>query len=164
MSFEGITRRRESHPPGPDPCRSEARLLGHGSPPSEPAASTPAARSLWYLGPSKLARILEASMSRRAVLALLLGCLSPWPPAPAAAATPSKVLTAANAELARSMRELSKQPEPPYFLSYEITHTQSVSIEGAFGVLTSSDRDTRRLLDIDLRVGSYELDNTHPVR
>jgi len=35
---------------------------------------------------------------------------------------------------------------------------------GAFGVLTSSNRSKRRLLDIDLRTGDYALDSTHAVR
>ena len=95
---------------------------------------------------------------------VLLWCLSPFLPSPAAGAQPSTVLTAAKAELARSMQQFAKQPEPPYFLSYEITHSRTVSIDGSFGTLTRSDESVSRLLDIDLRVGSYDLDNTHPIR
>ena len=61
--------------------------------PSEPgdprSASAPHLSKVpWAL---HLAQFLEASMSRGVVVALVLGCLSPWAPAPAPAATPSKV-------------------------------------------------------------------------
>jgi len=67
-------------------------------------------------------------------------------------------------ELARSMDTLKTQPVPPYFLSYEITETHSLSVYGAFGTLTHSGESKRRQLDIDLRVGDYKLDNTHSIR
>ena len=68
-------------------------------------------------------------------------------------------------ELARSMEQLKKQPTPPYFLSYEIVENESVGASASFGALVSSNGgNRRRSLGIDLRVGSYELDNTHPVR
>jgi predicted Zn-dependent protease len=53
---------------------------------------------------------------------------------------------------------------PPYFLSYEITETNSVSVSSSFGALVSSAENRRRVLDIDLRVGDYKLDNTHQIR
>ncbi len=98
------------------------------------------------------------------VVVLVLGCLTTLLPSPAAGAQQSTVLAAAKAELARSMQELSKQPQPPYFLSYEITHSRTLSIDGSFGTLTRSDDNITRVLDIDLRVGSHDLDNTHPIR
>ena len=80
-------------------------------------------------------------------------------------ATPSPVLQAMKAELTRSMESLKKQPVPPYFLSYEITETRTLGVSGAFGNLVSSGEESRRRqLDIDLRVGSYALDNTRPIR
>ena len=76
----------------------------------------------------------------------------------------SKVLEAMNAELERSMAVLGEQEVPPYFLSYEITESQNVSVSGSFGALTGSGEGRERLLDIDLRVGNYDLDNTRPIR
>jgi len=76
----------------------------------------------------------------------------------------SPVLQAMESELSRTLAALKDQPAPPYFLSYEITETNSIVASGAFGALTSSLESRRRLLDIDLRVGDYSLDNTHPVR
>ncbi len=74
------------------------------------------------------------------------------------------VLTAMKQELNRSLENLKKQPVPPYFLSYQLTDNHAIQITGAFGTLTASDDQRTRLLDIDLRVGDYSLDNTHPVR
>ena len=84
------------------------------------------------------------------------------------AATPavsqSTVLDAMKAELDRSMELLGEEETPPYFLSYEISESRSVSVGASFGALTNSDENRERLLDIDLRVGDYSLDNTRPIR
>jgi TldD protein len=76
----------------------------------------------------------------------------------------SPVLEAMRQELSRSMESFKKQPQPPYFLSYEITETHSVSVEGAFGTIASSNESRFRQLNIDLRVGEPTFDNTHPIR
>jgi len=68
------------------------------------------------------------------------------------------------AELARSQKKLGTQPIPPYYISYEITQTHSFSVSGAFGQIQSSSENRRRQLDIDLRVGNYNLDNTREIR
>jgi len=68
------------------------------------------------------------------------------------------------AELDRSMRTFKGQPDPPYYLSYEITDDQTVSVSSSFGKLVSSEQNTNRQLDIDLRVGTPHLDNTHLMR
>src|SRR6266404_2531748 len=77
---------------------------------------------------------------------------------------PSPVLQAMQAELDRSREKLKTQPTPPYYLSYEITETHSISVAGAFGKVTGSGEYRNRQLDIDLRVGDYNLDNTREVR
>jgi len=90
---------------------------------------------------------------------------SPHPPTAAAlppGATP--VLAAMQAELDHSMAALKGQPVPPYFLSYEITENRRTNVTSSFGALTSSNEGTSRALDIDLRVGSPALDNTHAIR
>ncbi|MDE3258363.1 MAG: metallopeptidase TldD-related protein [Gemmatimonadota bacterium] len=80
------------------------------------------------------------------------------------AETASPLLQAMREELNRSVDLLKRQPVPPYFLSYEITETHEVRVEASFGALTRDRETRRRLLDIDLRVGDYAFDNTHPVR
>jgi TldD protein len=76
----------------------------------------------------------------------------------------SPVLAAMQRELARSMETLKARPLPAYFLSYEVTERHSVSVQGAFGTLSSSNDSRNRSLAVDLRVGSSRFDNTHPIR
>ncbi len=73
------------------------------------------------------------------------------------------VLVTMTRELNRSFETLKKTPVPPYFLSYQLTDNRAISVRSSFGALTSSTDIETRLLDIDLRVGDYQLDNTHPV-
>lgn len=82
----------------------------------------------------------------------------------AQSAAASPVLEAMKAELSRSMDTFKSQPTPPYFLSYEITDDQTVTVNTSFGKIISSTDDHNRQLDIDLRVGDYRLDNTHAIR
>ena len=74
------------------------------------------------------------------------------------------ILEAMRTELDRSMKVLQTQEVPPYFLSYEITDVRHSGAQASFGALTSSNENRQRLLDIDLRVGDYEFDNTRQVR
>ena len=76
----------------------------------------------------------------------------------------STVLEAMRQELARSMDNFRKQSLQPYFLSYQITETHSISVQGAYGTITSSNDSRSRQLSIDLRVGDPTFDNTHPMR
>jgi len=77
----------------------------------------------------------------------------------------SPMIDALKTELTRTMDHLKGQPNPPYFLSYEVIETESAAVSGSFGALVSSAPPSReRQLGIDLRVGSYQLDNTHPIR
>ena len=80
-----------------------------------------------------------------------------------AAETPP-VLIALSTELARSMEVLGELPEPPYFLSYEVTEQDAAAASASFGTLIYSYQRRNRFLDVDLRVGDYELDNTRPIR
>ena len=74
------------------------------------------------------------------------------------------VLRAMKAELARSMSGLATQPIPPYFLSYQIAETHRITVRSSFGMLTDTRDERSRLLDVDVRAGSYDLDNTHRTR
>jgi predicted Zn-dependent protease len=83
-----------------------------------------------------------------------------------AAAQPatSPVLQAMKAELDRSMEKFKTQPVPPYFLSYEIVESRGAAISAEFGKIVNSGESRYRQLDIDLRVGDYNLDNTREIR
>lgn len=94
--------------------------------------------------------------------ALLFTLLAPA--AKAQDAETATILGAMKAELARSLKAFKAEPVQPYFLSYEITDDQVVSVAGEFGKLQSSQQSRSRQLDIDLRVGTPQLDNTHGMR
>ena len=77
----------------------------------------------------------------------------------------SLLLQAMEEELQRSMSELSEKADPPpYFLSYSVTETEQTTLASSYGALRSTTSRRSRLLDIDVRVGDYELDNTREVR
>lgn len=74
-------------------------------------------------------------------------------------------LSALRGELVRAMAELGAKAQPaPYFISYEIFDRNETVISASYGALVQSTARRTRLLDTDVRVGSYELDSTHPLR
>ena len=78
---------------------------------------------------------------------------------------PSPVLQALEQEMKRAFGVLKQKGDPaPYFISYSVRENNSINIEASHGALQSSDRDHSRLLDVDVRVGDYQLDNTHQIR
>lgn len=93
------------------------------------------------------------------IVALLLCCYAAAQDKPA-----DPVLAAMRAELDRSFQNLKKAPVAPYFLGYQLTDNHAMRVIGSFGALTYSDDERTRVLDVDLRVGDYNLDNTHPLR
>ena len=74
------------------------------------------------------------------------------------------VLDVMREELERSRDVLVEQPTPVYYLSYEITEDKSVAVNSAFGALAGWNENETRGLDIDLRVGSPDFDNTRELR
>jgi len=74
------------------------------------------------------------------------------------------VLAAMQAELARTQEKLKSQPVPPYYLGYEILETHGFVVAGEFGKIEGSSESRSRSLDVELRVGDYNLDNTHEIR
>ncbi|MGH9699294.1 MAG: metallopeptidase TldD-related protein [Candidatus Acidiferrales bacterium] len=80
----------------------------------------------------------------------------------AEAATPA-VLTAMQDEMARSMAALGKSDPPAYFISYTVADRQYTEVSGSNGALLSSTESRGRWLEVQTRVGSYQLDNTHKV-
>ena len=75
------------------------------------------------------------------------------------------LLKAMEEELSRSMKGLGKKGNPPpYFISYNITETKNIMIIASYGALRRSSTEHSRLLDVEVRVGDYKLDNTHRLR
>ncbi|HEY1743208.1 MAG TPA: metallopeptidase TldD-related protein [Granulicella sp.] len=99
------------------------------------------------------------------------------PSAPVAAAnsaaTPAAqdpvLMQAMSSELDRALSSLgaaatstSATPQPkPYFLSYSVADAENVSITAQYGAITNSHTSHARTADVQVRLGSPALDNTH---
>jgi TldD protein len=79
---------------------------------------------------------------------------------PTQAPTPS-VLTAMQDELDRSMAAMSKGEPPDYFISYTVADRQYSEVSGSNGALLTSGETRARWLEVQTRVGTYQLDDTH---
>jgi TldD protein len=87
----------------------------------------------------------------------------PAPPPDTSTAKRSPLLAAMQEELDRSFKVLNSQDPPAYYLGYTITDTNRVNVSGSNGALLSSDENRNRWLEVSVRTGSYDLDNTHKV-
>ncbi len=76
---------------------------------------------------------------------------------------PAPILTAMQDELARSMGVLGKTDPPAYFIGYTVTETQRAEVMGSNGALLSSQEARNRWMEVQVRVGGYDLDNTRKV-
>ncbi len=95
-----------------------------------------------------------------AILAAAWVCLAAN--APSQVPTPA-VLTAMQQELDQTFPILSKADPPAYFISYTIDDRQQTTVSGSNGALLSSSQDRARWLQVQTRVGSYQLDDTHDI-
>lgn len=73
-------------------------------------------------------------------------------------------LAVMKSELGRNFEALQKEPTPPYYISFSIDRTWTQRVAASFGALTDRSEDSTALLRIDVRVGSYHLDNSHELR
>src|SRR6056300_1213604 len=82
-----------------------------------------------------------------------------------AQATPGSVdepvLNAMLVELNRSFDYLQDQETPPYWMEIAITENSSHGIKFTDGALMSNKGSRERMVDVDVRVGDWTLDNTH---
>jgi TldD protein len=88
---------------------------------------------------------------------------APAPPQPAAQAAPAPAVVTMGQELDREMSILSKAAPAAYFINYTLTSTQRTEVMGSNGALLSSQESRSRWLETQVRVGGYDLDNTHKV-
>lgn len=79
------------------------------------------------------------------------------------AAKPSPLLPAMKAELDRSIKTLGSQDPPAYYIGYTLTDSERVTVSGSNSALLNSDSNRNRWLEVSVRTGSYDLDNTHKV-
>src|SRR5271156_675018 len=71
------------------------------------------------------------------------------------------VMTALQDELDRSMAALSSADPPAYFISYTVADRQFSEVSGSNGAVLTSTENRGRWLEVQTRVGSYQLDDTH---
>lgn len=72
------------------------------------------------------------------------------------------VMKAMKTELKRNYRKLKRNKMSPlYYLGYEITDVKSYKLAGFLGAVEDEKDMHNRFLDVDIRVGSHKLDNTH---
>jgi predicted Zn-dependent protease len=80
------------------------------------------------------------------------------------------ILDAMTQELQRAYSQLGKQATgnaaadkqpPPYFLSYAVSDASYVNIRAQYGAISLNSANRMRVADVQVRVGSPALDNTH---
>src|SRR6202522_3041589 len=74
---------------------------------------------------------------------------------------PSPLLAEMTAELNRNMPVLSKATPPAYFINYTLTQARRATVMGSNGALLESSDNLQRYLEVQVRVGDYNLDDTH---
>ena len=77
--------------------------------------------------------------------------------------SPSPLLATMRAELDRNMPVLGHASPPAYFINYTLTQSRRAQVMGSNGALLDSSENLNRFLEVQVRVGSYEVDNTHKV-
>ena len=81
---------------------------------------------------------------------------------PSAFAQEDVVMKAMGDELDRSVAKLSLPSlDKPYFIAYRVDDANDVAISATLGALTGSVSNRSRVLTLEVRVGSYALDNTN---
>jgi len=83
---------------------------------------------------------------------------------PRAQQSDSQLLSIMNGELQRNFAILSKEATPAYFIGYTVYDIHASQIVASFGAVERSEDSRARSASVDVRVGDYTLDNTHPIR
>jgi TldD protein len=99
-----------------------------------------------------------------AVLATVLCLLTGPASAPIQGAADTRAFSLLQSELQRNFQILSKQDAPAYFMSYTLHDIRTSNLSASIGALQRSDESRTRFATVEVRVGDYVLDNTHPIR
>ena len=83
---------------------------------------------------------------------------------PAQGAGGVTLLGVLQSELQRNFQVLNKQPVPAYFVGYTVHDERSTYLAASNGALERNDEQRSRFATVEVRVGDYTLDNTHPIR
>lgn len=74
-----------------------------------------------------------------------------------------QILRIMKTELDHEMNSLKKQEFPAYFMEYKTIEYRNLGIQSSFGSIIMSSVDSARNFAAAVRVGNYDLDNTHPL-
>ncbi|MGB1017375.1 MAG: hypothetical protein ACPG4T_24780, partial [Nannocystaceae bacterium] len=82
----------------------------------------------------------------------------------AAKGTETPALAILEQELAGNLAKLADEDDTPaYFIAYDLVTRDQLWLEAQGGTVLRNRHDRDRTIDIDVRVGSQELDNSHPL-
>lgn len=97
---------------------------------------------------------------------MLIALLAPAAIQAASTQSEDAVFSAMSAELRRSFSRLGHAEKVPlYYMEYEVTDVRQYGLRASNGGLQIEDVDEHeRYLDVDARVGSRHLDNTHQIK
>lgn len=101
---------------------------------------------------------------RRIALVALICFIPAAGPSPTVGAADAPVLAVMQSELERNFQVLSKEQSPAYFISYTVHDERTTYLSASFGALQQSSENRGRAATVEVRVGEYFLDNTHPIR
>jgi predicted Zn-dependent protease len=69
-----------------------------------------------------------------------------------------------SAELERTLAEMATKPDPAYYVMLAAQDMVATDVQATHGAASAVDISRGRSLDVDVRVGSMKLDNTHKIR
>ena len=101
---------------------------------------------------------------KRLVLAALACGIAMQTSQPLHGASGSPTLTTLQSELQRNFQGLKKEAVPPYFLSYTVHDTKDNDHARRVRRAAAQRRRASAPRVVEVRVGDYALDNTHPMR
>lgn len=81
-----------------------------------------------------------------------------------AADAPDDPLPTLKAALTHAVAHLATGPDRVHHVAYTLSERNAWTIQGTHGALAGVDHEHSRIADIDVRVGSMTLDNTHKIR
>lgn len=76
-------------------------------------------------------------------------------------ANPMPVLESVMAEV---VKQLAPQPDPAYSIAFAVVDQRALTIQGTHGSLAGTMHERDRFLDIDMRVGTMQVDSGHKLR
>ena len=101
---------------------------------------------------------------KKYILPLFIICVLLMPAQAKQNVKQNPVLNVMEQELKREFKQLKKAKPPVYFLSYQITERDNFYLSATLGTLNYDRKVNEAYLDVDVRVGSRELDNTRKIK